>query len=45
MSQYYSGGWEILDFIDLPKDLASRLTDDDLAAILDVLMPKTISKD
>ena len=34
MSQYYNGGWEILDFIDLPKDLAARLTDDDLAAIL-----------
>jgi len=28
------GAWETLDFIDLPKDLASRLTDDDLAAIL-----------
>ena len=34
MSEYYDGGWEILDFVDIPKALASRLTDGDLAAIL-----------
>jgi len=34
MSKYYNGGWDILDFIDIPKALASRLTDKDLAAIL-----------
>ena len=34
IGDYYNGGIEILDFIDLPKDLASRLTDDDLAAVL-----------
>ena len=35
ISEYYNveDAWEILDFIDLPKDLASRLNDDDLAAI------------
>jgi len=26
MSTYYDGGWEILDFVDIPKSLASRLT-------------------
>ena len=34
ISQYYDGEWEILDFVDIPKSLASRLTDDDLASIL-----------
>ena len=34
MSEYYNRGWEILDFVDIPLSLASRLTDDDLDAIL-----------
>jgi len=34
MRQYYIRGWEILDFIDIPTSLASRLTDEDLSAIL-----------
>lgn len=34
MREYYNGGWEILDFVDIPLSLASRLTDDDLDAIL-----------
>jgi len=41
ISQYYDGGWEILDFVDIPKSLASRLTDDDLAAILKCIDAKT----
>lgn len=34
MREYYAGGWEVLDFVDIPKLLASRLTDEDLGAIL-----------
>ena len=34
ISEYYNRGWEILDFIDIPKSLASKLTDDDLSAML-----------
>ena len=34
ISEYYNRGWEILDFVDIPKSLAAKLTDDDLSAIL-----------
>ncbi|KAL7446469.1 hypothetical protein ACHAXM_010485 [Skeletonema potamos] len=34
LKEYYNGRWETLDFVDVPLSLASRLTDDDLAAIL-----------
>jgi len=31
---YHCHQWEVMDFVDLPLSLASRLTDDDIAAIL-----------
>ena len=34
IKEYYKEGWEILDFVDLGVKLASRLTDDDIGAIL-----------
>eukprot|EP00985_Skeletonema_marinoi_P009150 scaffold4229_cov136-Skeletonema_marinoi.AAC.3 len=35
IKQYYnSRQWEVLDFVDIPVSLASRLSDDDLGAIL-----------
>eukprot|EP00984_Skeletonema_dohrnii_P006858 scaffold2436_cov80-Skeletonema_dohrnii-CCMP3373.AAC.11 len=32
--EYYDGNWQILDFVDIPLSLASRLSDDDIGAIL-----------
>lgn len=34
LEEYYEGQWGILDFADIEKSLASRLTDDDIGAIL-----------
>jgi len=34
LREYYEGRWEILDFVDIGSNLASRLTDDDIGAIL-----------
>ncbi|KAL7538368.1 hypothetical protein ACHAXR_008511 [Thalassiosira sp. AJA248-18] len=34
IGEYYEGQWEILDFVDVEKSLASRLTDNDIWAIL-----------
>jgi hypothetical protein len=34
LKEYYNSQWEMVDFIDIPVSLASRLTDDDVAAIL-----------
>ena len=34
MKQYYDSQWEVLDFVDIPIPLASRLTDNDVGAVL-----------
>mmetsp|Transcript_416 Transcript_416/g.955 ORF Transcript_416/g.955 Transcript_416/m.955 type:complete len:470 (-) Transcript_416:156-1565(-) len=34
LDEYYDRQWEVLDFVDIPVSLASRLSDDDLGAIL-----------
>ena len=34
IKQYYDSQWEMMDFVDLPRALASRLTDDDVGAVL-----------
>eukprot|EP00984_Skeletonema_dohrnii_P006857 scaffold2436_cov80-Skeletonema_dohrnii-CCMP3373.AAC.10 len=34
IKQYYDRQWEVMDFVDIPVSLASRLSDDDLGAIL-----------
>ncbi|KAL7529492.1 hypothetical protein ACHAXR_005932 [Thalassiosira sp. AJA248-18] len=34
LQEYYEVQWEILDFVDIGRTLASRLTDDDIGAIL-----------
>jgi len=34
IKEYYEGQWEILNFVDIPVSIASRLTDDDIKAIL-----------
>ena len=40
IGEYYNGGWDILDFIDLEKSLAARLTDEDLGAALKCINAK-----
>eukprot|EP00985_Skeletonema_marinoi_P008643 scaffold3955_cov84-Skeletonema_marinoi.AAC.5 len=32
--KYYNCTWEVMDFVDIPVSLASRLTDDDVGAVL-----------
>eukprot|EP00984_Skeletonema_dohrnii_P038470 scaffold41726_cov161-Skeletonema_dohrnii-CCMP3373.AAC.1 len=34
IGEYYDRQWEVMDFVDVPVSLASRLSDDDLGAIL-----------
>eukprot|EP00984_Skeletonema_dohrnii_P029705 scaffold20552_cov161-Skeletonema_dohrnii-CCMP3373.AAC.8 len=34
LMKYYNCAWEVMDFVDIPVSLASRLTDDDLGAVL-----------
>jgi len=34
LDEYYDRQWEVLDFVDIPVSLASRLSDDDLGAML-----------
>ena len=34
IKHYYNSQWEMMDFVDLPKALASRLSDDDVGAVL-----------
>eukprot|EP00984_Skeletonema_dohrnii_P016511 scaffold7349_cov129-Skeletonema_dohrnii-CCMP3373.AAC.16 len=34
LNKYYNSAWKNLDFVDIPVSLASRLTDDDLGAVL-----------
>ena len=34
IKQYYDSQWEMMDFVDIPKSLALRLTDDDVGAVL-----------
>lgn len=34
IKHYYNSQWEMMDFVDLPKSLALRLTDDDVGAVL-----------
>eukprot|EP00984_Skeletonema_dohrnii_P016512 scaffold7349_cov129-Skeletonema_dohrnii-CCMP3373.AAC.17 len=34
LEEYYDAQWDVLDFVDIPMSLASRLSDDDLGAVL-----------
>ena len=34
IKKYYDSQWEVMDFVDISKSLASRLTDDDVGAVL-----------
>ena len=34
IKQYYDSEWEMMDFVDIPKSLASRLSDNDVGAVL-----------
>ncbi|KAL9188507.1 hypothetical protein ACHAXT_006885 [Thalassiosira profunda] len=45
IEQYYAGGWEILDFLDIEPGLASRLSDNDIfATVMCIDAKNTVKK-